>query len=73
MAHDPVTVDARWGALRMELVDTLAVWELPDTSMTCAALRALLDVLSIRMTRGDAKALISECLGHLWGVDPVER
>ena len=31
-------------------MDTLAVSELPDTSMTCATLRALLDVLSINMT-----------------------
>ena len=61
MAHDPA-VDAKWGSLRMVLMDTLVVSELPETSMTCAALRALLDVLSIRMTRGDAKALIVQCL-----------
>jgi len=43
----------------LELMDTLAVSELPDTSMTCATLRALLDILSINMTRGEAKALIA--------------
>jgi hypothetical protein len=40
-----------------ELIDTLAVSELADVSMNCATLRALLDVLSTKMTRAEAKAL----------------
>jgi len=31
-------------ARKVQLMDTLAVSELPDTSMTCAAKRALLDI-----------------------------
>jgi hypothetical protein len=46
----------------MELMDTLAVSGLPDISMTCATLRALLDVLSINMTHAEAKALIASSL-----------
>ena len=46
----------------MELMDTLAVSELPATSMTCAALHALLDTLSINLTRGEAKAPIAGSL-----------
>ena len=61
MAHDDTDKDAEWDTLRMELMDTLAS-ELPDTSMTCATLRALLDILSINMTRGEAKALIASSL-----------
>ena len=49
-------------ARKVQLMDTLAVSELPDTSMTCATLRALLDILSINMTRGEAKALIANSL-----------
>jgi hypothetical protein len=52
MAHDETDKDAEWDTLRMELMDTLAVSELPDTSMTCATLRALFDILSINMTPG---------------------
>ena len=62
MAHDDADRDAEWNTLRMELMDTLAVSELPDTSMTRATLRALLDILSINMTRGEAKALIANSL-----------
>ena len=62
MAYDVTDKDAAWHALRIELMDTLIVSELPDTSMTCASLRALLDVLSINMTRGEAKALIASSL-----------
>ena len=62
MARDDTNKDAEWDTLRMELMDTLAVSELPDTSMTCATLRALLDILSINMTRGEAKALIASSL-----------
>ena len=62
MAHDSFTVDAKWDALHKVLTDTLVVSDLPETSMTCAALRALLDVLSIRMTREAAKSLIAQCL-----------
>jgi len=36
--------------------------ELPATSMTCAALHALLDTLSINLTRGEAKAPITGSL-----------
>ena len=36
MAHDDTGRDAEWDTLHMELMDTLAVSELPDTSMTCA-------------------------------------
>ena len=36
MAHDETDKDAGWDTLRLELMDTLAVSELPDTSMTCA-------------------------------------
>ena len=59
MAHDDTGRDAEWDNPAMELMDTLAVSELPDRSMTCATLRALLDILSINMTRGEAKALIA--------------
>ena len=63
MEHDDTDKDAaEWGTLPMELMGTLAVSELPDTSMTSAALRALLDILSINMTRGEAKALIAGSL-----------
>jgi hypothetical protein len=62
MAHHDTDRDTEWDILRMELMDTLAVSELPDISMTCATLRALLDVLSIKMTHGDAKALIASSL-----------
>ena len=62
MAHEDTDKDAEWDTLRMELMDTLAVSELPDTSMTCATLRALLDILSINMTRAEAKALIASSL-----------
>ena len=62
MAHDETDKDAGWDTLRMELMDTLAVSELSDTSMTCATLRALLDILSINMTREEAKALIANSL-----------
>ena len=62
MAHDDTGRDAEWDTLHMELMDTLAVSELPETSMTCATLRALLDILSINMTRGQAKALIASSL-----------
>jgi hypothetical protein len=51
-----------WETLRIELMDALAVSELPKTSMTCATLRALLDVLSIDMTREEARALIADSL-----------
>ena len=67
MAHDETDKDAGWDTLRMELMDTLAVSELPDTSMTCATLRALLDILSINMTRGEAKALIVSSLNARLG------
>ena len=63
MAHDDTDRDAEWDTLRMELIDTLAVSELADVSMICATLRALLDVLSIRMPREEAKALIADSLG----------
>ena len=43
MAND-TDRNGEWETLRMELMDTLAVSELPDTSMTCAAKRALLDI-----------------------------
>jgi hypothetical protein len=36
MAHNDTDKNAEWDTLRMELMDTLAVSELPDTSMTCA-------------------------------------
>ena len=62
MAHDDTGRDAEWDTLCMELMDTLAVSELPDTTMTCATLRALIDILSINMTRGEAKALIVSSL-----------
>jgi hypothetical protein len=62
MAHVHVSKDAGWDTLRMELIDTLAVSELADVSMTCATLRALLDVLSTKMTREEAKALIADSL-----------
>ena len=52
MTDDDTGRNAEWETLRMELMDTLAVSELPETSMTCATLRALLDILSINMTRG---------------------
>jgi hypothetical protein len=65
MAHNDTDRDTEWDILRMELMNTLAVSELPDTSMTCATLRALLDVLSIRMTHGDAKSLIVDSLSAL--------
>ena len=52
MAHDDTYTDTEWDTLRMELMDTLAVSELPDTSMTCATLRALIDILSIIDARG---------------------
>ena len=54
MARDDTDKDVEWDTLRMELMDTLAVSELPDTSMTCAPLRALLDILSINMRREEA-------------------
>ena len=62
MAYNATDKDAAWQTLRMELMDTLMVSELPDTSMTCASLRALLDVLSINMNHGEAKALIASSL-----------
>ena len=62
MAYGVTDKDAAWQTLRMELMDTLMVSELADTSMTCASLRALLDVLSINMTHGEAKALIASSL-----------
>ena len=62
MTDDDTGRNAEWETLRMELMDTLAVSELPETSMTCATLRALLDILSINMTRGEAKALIASSL-----------
>ena len=62
MAHNDTDRDTEWDILRMELMNTLAVSELPDTSMTCATLRALLDVLSTKMTREEAKALIADSL-----------
>ena len=62
MAYDVTDKDAAWQTLRMELMDALVVSELPDTSMTCASLRALLDVLSTTMTHGEAKALIANSL-----------
>jgi hypothetical protein len=62
MADDDTDRNGEWETLRMELMDTLAVSELPETSMTCATLRALLDILSINMTRGQAKALIASSL-----------
>jgi hypothetical protein len=62
MAHDETDKDAEWDILRIQLMDTLAVSELPDTSMTCSTLRALLDILSINMTRGEVKALIASSL-----------
>jgi hypothetical protein len=62
MAHNDTDRDTEWDILRMELMNTLAVSELPDTSMTCATLRALLDVLSINMTHAEAKALIASSL-----------
>jgi len=65
MAHDDTDRDTEWDILRMELMNTLAVSELPDTSMTCATLRALLDVLSINMTHADAKSLIVDSLSAL--------
>jgi hypothetical protein len=43
-------------------MDTLAVSELPDTSMTCATLRAVFDILSINMTPAEAKALVANSL-----------
>ena len=55
MAYEVTDKDAAWHTLRMELMDALVVSELPDTSMTCASLRALLDVLSISMTRGGSQ------------------
>jgi hypothetical protein len=58
MAHDKTDKDAEWNTLRMEQMYTLAVSELPHTSMTCATLRAL----SINMMRGEAKALIASSL-----------
>lgn len=54
--------DAEWETLRMELTDVLAVSELPATSMTCANLRALIDVLAINMTHAEARALIESSL-----------
>ena len=60
MTHDDTDKDAEWDTLRMELMDTLAVSELDND--TCATLRALLDILSINMTRGEAKALIASSL-----------
>ena len=63
-----LTRTAEWGTLPMELMGTSAVSELPDTSMTSAALRALLDILSINMTRGEAKALIAGSLMRVWRV-----
>ena len=61
MAND-TDRNGEWETLRMELMDTLAVSELSDTSLTCATLRALPDILSINMTREEAKALIASSL-----------
>jgi len=55
MASDDTDKYAVSETLRMELMDTLAVSELSDTSLTCATLRALLDILSINMTREEAR------------------
>ena len=62
MAYDVTDKDAAWHTLRMELMDALVVSELPNISITCASLRALLDVLSITMTHREAKALIASSL-----------
>ena len=35
MADDDTDRNGEWETLRMELMDTLAVSELPETSMTC--------------------------------------
>ena len=56
-------MDVEWDTLRMELMDILTVSELPATSMTCATMRALLDVLvEMSMTRAEARALIADSL-----------
>ena len=62
MANDLTNKDTEWQSLRMELRDALVESELPNTSITCASLRALLDVLSITMAHGEAKALIASSL-----------
>ena len=62
MAHDRTQKDAEWDTLRMEIMDTLAVSELPDTSMTCATLSALLDILTINMTRSGSQGAHGQLL-----------